>query len=198
MNRQERRRKRTRESLVEATQSLLIEEGYEALTVLMITERADVARATFYVHFNDKEEAIWAVLSRSMQSFIARTAEAAAYEDEDRMSKWVAIFEYTVEQADLYRVVLSDRGHVRLRQGVARVMYSTLLSDLETGRVPRTTDCPTEIEATFYSGGLLDLMVWWLERDPRPTPAEMAGYLGQLVWGKRGPQRSPELPAGTG
>ena len=45
--RNDRRRTRTRQQLLDSTASLLIELGYDALTVQDITDDADVARATF-------------------------------------------------------------------------------------------------------------------------------------------------------
>src|SRR5215813_6149208 len=46
--------KRTRNLLLRAFKELLAEKDFAALTVQDITERAEVNRATFYAHFEDK------------------------------------------------------------------------------------------------------------------------------------------------
>ena len=51
----DRRVRRTRRTLTEAFVALVLEQGYERLTVQDILDRADVGRSTFYAHFRDKE-----------------------------------------------------------------------------------------------------------------------------------------------
>jgi len=46
--------KRTRKLLQKAFSDLLAEKGFQSITVADITERAEVNRATFYLHFEDK------------------------------------------------------------------------------------------------------------------------------------------------
>jgi len=54
-NRRERRKLATRQTLLDATQALLAERSFDALSVDEIVERADVARGTFYNYFADKD-----------------------------------------------------------------------------------------------------------------------------------------------
>jgi len=52
----DRRVQRTRELLQNALIDLISERGYDALTIQDITDRANVGRTTFYLHFNSKED----------------------------------------------------------------------------------------------------------------------------------------------
>ncbi len=52
----DRRVRRTRELLRSALLSLILEKGYERVTVRDIIDRADVGRSTFYAHFRDKDD----------------------------------------------------------------------------------------------------------------------------------------------
>ena len=52
----DRRVQRTRESLHRALIALMIEKGYDAVTVGDIVDRANVGRSTFYAHYTDKED----------------------------------------------------------------------------------------------------------------------------------------------
>ncbi|MCJ7529956.1 MAG: TetR/AcrR family transcriptional regulator, partial [Anaerolineales bacterium] len=54
--RHERRRLQTRKLLIQTTLQLVLEKGYDAISIQDITERADLGRGTFYLHFKDKEE----------------------------------------------------------------------------------------------------------------------------------------------
>ena len=51
-----RKRERTRGEIVAAAEHLVAERGIDALSVDEITEAADVAKGTFYTHFDDKSE----------------------------------------------------------------------------------------------------------------------------------------------
>ncbi len=55
LSRRERKKMETRQALIEAAADLFHEKGYEATTVEEITERADVAKGTFFNYFPSKE-----------------------------------------------------------------------------------------------------------------------------------------------
>ena len=52
----DRRIQRTRQSLRTALLELIKEKGYDAISIEEITERANVGRATFYLHYKDRED----------------------------------------------------------------------------------------------------------------------------------------------
>jgi AcrR family transcriptional regulator len=55
LSRRERKKKETRQSLLEAALALFRDQGYEATTIEQITERADVAKGTFFNYFPSKQ-----------------------------------------------------------------------------------------------------------------------------------------------
>ncbi len=59
LGRRDRKRKATRDALVEAALDLFEQKGYAATTIDDITERADVARRTFFRHFPVKEAVLY-------------------------------------------------------------------------------------------------------------------------------------------
>lgn len=54
--RADKRSEKTRQALTSAFIQLMLEEGYEAVTVHRVAARARVGRSTFYLHFADKRE----------------------------------------------------------------------------------------------------------------------------------------------
>src|SRR5215216_6296836 len=55
-NKMDRRIQRTRKALRTALLELIKEKGYDAISIEEITDRANLGRATFYLHYKDKEE----------------------------------------------------------------------------------------------------------------------------------------------
>ena len=62
MPKPDRRTERTRAALMSAFVHLLLNEGYEAVSVERVAERANVGRSTFYMHYTGKED----ILRQSM------------------------------------------------------------------------------------------------------------------------------------
>jgi len=58
----DRRTERTRTALLRAFVDLVLEHGYDSVTVEGVAERANVGRSTFYVHYKGKED----ILRKSM------------------------------------------------------------------------------------------------------------------------------------
>ncbi|KAB2916447.1 MAG: TetR/AcrR family transcriptional regulator [Bacteroidetes bacterium] len=56
LRKDDRRIIRTKRALAQALSELIVEKGYEAITVQDITDRANVGRSTFYAHYESKDE----------------------------------------------------------------------------------------------------------------------------------------------
>ena len=52
----DRRSRRTRQALHQALIRLIVERGYDEITVADIADAADTGRSTFYAHFTDKDD----------------------------------------------------------------------------------------------------------------------------------------------
>src|SRR5574341_140916 len=52
----DRRIQRTKQALREALMQLIKEKGYDSISVEEITQKANIGRATFYLHYKDKED----------------------------------------------------------------------------------------------------------------------------------------------
>ncbi|MEV6829391.1 helix-turn-helix domain-containing protein [Amycolatopsis sp. NPDC051102] len=71
----------TRERLLDAALGLFGERGYDSVTVAEITDRAGLTKRTFFRHFTDKREVLFAgqeMLSRILADAIAAAPEAAS------------------------------------------------------------------------------------------------------------------------
>lgn len=60
----DRRTTRSRNALMGAFVELLLSEGYDAVTVERVAERADVGRSTFYMHYRGKEDILRESMTR--------------------------------------------------------------------------------------------------------------------------------------
>jgi len=77
LNRTAKRRLKTRQQLLDATQELILEKGLERISTDDITEAADLGRRTFYNHFDNKHDCVVAALKDRYRDFVLRAATAA-------------------------------------------------------------------------------------------------------------------------
>ena len=69
--RPDRRVQRTRQMLQQAFMDVIQEKGFAATSIHDITERADLNRGTFYLHFEDKYQLLDAVMREQFHKLIA-------------------------------------------------------------------------------------------------------------------------------
>ncbi|WP_224281736.1 TetR/AcrR family transcriptional regulator [Streptomyces sp. LS1784] len=176
---EDRRTRRTRRSLRDALVSLVLERGYASLTVEDITERADIARATFYSHCRDKDDLFTRVTGELLQELSDRTRPLADESDTGFTGKpLLELFAHAEQERDLYRAILRGEGDGKpLRMFTAESAHRVAAVFRERARrggvQPRIDP---ELLARAWVGEQFAVLHWWLEQDPRPMPAEEAAH----------------------
>ncbi|HEY8043796.1 MAG TPA: helix-turn-helix domain-containing protein, partial [Streptosporangiaceae bacterium] len=107
-SRGQRRVARTKAAIEDAFVQLVLEHDYERVAVEDICDRADLARATFYAHFPNKEAVLFAVFNRLIEDLIQRIAFRGGPWNEVRQDAIQAAYAHAAEMPDLYRACLSD------------------------------------------------------------------------------------------
>ena len=178
----DRRVQRTRKLLRDALMALILEKGFDAITVQDITDRANLGRATLYLHYKDKEDLLIQSLQDGMDELIAIVEEQRRNDpNSTREQAFRIAFEHAAANAELYRVLFSGQGAanilIRIREYIATVIHETIKETLAA----QAEDFPVEIASQFVSGALLMLLEWWLRNDMPYTPDQMASMVTTLV-----------------
>jgi AcrR family transcriptional regulator len=89
----ERQRQARGEAILQAAFTLIVEDGYEALTMEGLAERVGISRQTLYHHFASKEEitlrAILTLMERGLQTIEAIDPDVAPIERLRRVVRWL-------------------------------------------------------------------------------------------------------------
>ena len=178
--RPDRRVERTRALLSQALLQLIVEKGFDEIAIQDITDRANVSRATFYLHYKDKDELLFssmqAIYDELLRDFPAVTRELILREAEPADLVVATDFEHVAAHADFYRVMLSERGVsafvVKVEDYLARIFEAKLLRPLAptTGEPP----VPLGLIARYRAAGEIGLMRWWLSEGRPYSPEAMA------------------------
>ncbi|HML23118.1 MAG TPA: TetR/AcrR family transcriptional regulator [Aggregatilinea sp.] len=179
MQKQDRRVQRTDQLLRQALIDLSLERGYDSVTVQDITDRANLGRATFYLHYKDKDQLLLSTLEAIVDDLLERiTPELKNMFMYGETSPILTIFRHAQENRDLYRIILSGRAVVsverRLREFAAVNAQKILLAFLRGKRSPM----PIEIVAYHFANSLLGMIDWWLENETTYS----AEYMAQLFY----------------
>src|SRR5215831_9099556 len=176
---EDRRVRRSRRLLQEALLQLVLEKGYDKVTVQDILDRADVGRATFYAHFRDKDdllvsgsEQLREVLREQMAAFLAAGGEQPT----ERLVVTRVLFEHAARNRQLYRALIGNRGGGVILRQAQRDLTALFREHLEQAAAQQRVQpaAPVEIVVQYVVGALLALLTWWLDNDLGYSPAQMS------------------------
>ena len=178
-NRHTRRRLRTIRKLKDAVMELMLEKGYDAVSIQEITDHADLGRGTFYIYFSSKEDIVWSILEegfkqateQAVEHFDKRLPETAEYQS------YVNIFNHAHQERDLFRIMLGAQGSSMLTKRVQAYLVEDFMQDMRNYDVYRQEGLPDEVAAQIITGALFSLLVWWLEEPNEFSAEQMAGML---------------------
>jgi AcrR family transcriptional regulator len=192
-NRFERRKQRTRSQLMQAAISLILEKGYDAVTVEDITERADLGRGTFYVHFENKEQLVWKAIQQGFDALNADVLTRYAHEESPRLEYlvWIRMFEYAATERDLFQVMMGGRGSALLSERIEEYLVQIVEESVRSGRFFPHLRLDPVLIAQFWVGALIRMMKWWLAQPP-PAPytaTQMVDFVYQMIFHQEPPSR---------
>jgi AcrR family transcriptional regulator len=176
------RARRTRARLRAALLDLATHRPLDEISVGEIAGAAQVNRATFYLHYADKDALLLDALGAVMAVTAAEVASTPDDQlvDEDRPPGHTrAFFRELDERAPLYRRVLGPSGSAAVVAHLRAGLEQAITTELERRVTTRLPDGLTaELLAAFLTGAVFGSAIHWLEEEPRPGPDDIA----ETVW----------------
>lgn len=176
----DRRIQKTRKALRDALHSLVLDRGYDDLSVQDITDKANLGRATFYLHFREKDELLEDLLREFSQNFAQRHGSKISFSDRKVVQ---SMFEYAEDYYDFYRIMTIGKGGVigmRKMQTIIRETCAQYLDTLEAASCGTFT-VPRAFLDNFMASSLMSTIFLWLEQDMPYSPSEMAEMFLKLA-----------------
>jgi len=161
--------KRTRNLILTAFDELLPEKGFRSLTVQDITDKAEINRATFYAHFNDKYDLLDQSIRQTFrQELEDRTLNACHYTDENLRMLIVSVCEFVFHA---YRHCTNSQPQFEaLVETQIKIQVQELL---QMWLEKEETEVDTNTAATAASWAIYGLVLQWVhEKDTERIPAE--------------------------
>ncbi len=171
----DRRAVRSKRLILGALRELLLEKGYKKITVTDIVERADIGRATFYAHFEDKEdlgrylfEQLMLQIEQEIQDILDDGDTKACVSQTLLPSR--ALFRIA-EEKHLWFKMNADHPEIGLGMLVKPLVRRLRNQVLEMGVSLSSDKIPLQIAATYLVSALVSLLTDWV-MDDMPSPPE--------------------------
>jgi AcrR family transcriptional regulator len=171
--------KRTRTAIQEAFEALMRERGYAAVTVHDITSRAEINRATFYAHYQDKSELFQHVVELHFTAMLeVHAAHHGQFRTHDLQAllRAVCIFMSQVypddrEQSCEMELHVEQQVHQHLKRWFVQAFA-------EMTPCPNSRIVSRAIAATLVASGVYETAIQWA-RMPSPPPLDT--YISEVM-----------------
>ena len=174
----DRRAARTRRLLLEAMPGLLAERGFERLTIQNIIDRAGVGRATFYAHFESKEELLAASVGGLRQWLEAMRQQAPS----QPFAFMPPFFDHLASHRAVYRTTFERESEVTVERLIRAMMRDLVRAELVAQRTTRQDDAAIELATQFVVSTFWSVTVWWMSgAGGQRTPAQVNAIFLRLA-----------------
>jgi AcrR family transcriptional regulator len=174
---------RTRQMLREALVASILQKGYDATNIQDITDRAGLRRATFYLHYRDKDDLLLNMMHETLDALMQdmESRSAKSFSAETQPLEDLMTFQHVQEQADLYRAVLSGQGAAGITRGVRDFLAQRIRVTCHRKHPDLDMSMPIDVLANYLAAVKLNMVIWWLDSGMPYTPEQMAEMCSRLT-----------------
>ncbi|RRG03703.1 MAG: TetR/AcrR family transcriptional regulator [Lactobacillus sp.] len=177
---------RTKKMIFAAFMQLVEEEGFDAVTIQEIADKAMINRTTFYAHFKDKQDLYDQIFTTSMVPFLK------ILDGETISGNQIKLKTVTSLLTRLFTEIKANRQFYMLALDGANAMrLSELLHDLLAQHYAEIFDhllithnqkkIPTDFIISYMTSIFIGTVNWWVRADSDFSPEHMAKLVIQLV-----------------
>ncbi|MGG0451833.1 TetR/AcrR family transcriptional regulator [Priestia megaterium] len=178
---------RTRKMIKESFIDLIQEKGYESITIRDIADNALINRATFYLHYVDKQDLVDKLIDEVFEE-LTDIINPCIYIQKKRVnisqfqSMIEAIFTNIFHRAAFYQIMLSEKGVHGFNRKMQEVIQEKFRKEFATINLQEQKfSTPPELLIHFISSALIGTVEWWVNNDLVYSPKHMAVQLVHLV-----------------
>ncbi|HDC8552215.1 TPA: TetR/AcrR family transcriptional regulator [Staphylococcus aureus] len=182
--------KRTNQYLINAIVKLLNDKDINKISIQNITDSADLTRATFYLHYRDKQDFFNRNVTNVIDDLIDYVKDghliaSGLNNESDIKNAFTRLFEYIYMNYEFFSVMLSDRGlsqfRPKLESVVQKEIYIPLFHALVKIDGEKTSKFPQHYFLNYITSAHIGVICTWLNDDMNYSPKYMAELLYKLT-----------------
>ena len=180
MNKRQEAAEKTKKKLIDSGKKLILEKGFDNVSVDEITKECGLAKGTFYTYFNSKEDLVQLI---NNNPFIKLEKEIAEMTDKtimEQLNYYVVNFMEYIEKSGIqmarqWTKNVIDPNAKNINNSFSKLEYDTdclkeiLIRAVDRGQL--TDDAPLDILTNFIINTLYGMMVCWCMSDGKFIPS---------------------------
>jgi AcrR family transcriptional regulator len=181
---------RTKKLLRDALTSLMEEKEFERISVSDLTDRADINRGTFYIHYRDKYD----LLKQSEDEMIAEIETILKEKEQINFKSAMEYIERNEPLPHIFTLVNSLLGNKEFVKAILRPSSGSTFREKLRGVIKRhilenvgkrvkTEEMivPIDYLIAYVSSANLGVIIHWLENDEDKSPHDLAVILSKVT-----------------
>lgn len=183
----DRRTIRTKKMIRSALAELIDEKGFNNISVTDLTQRADINRGTFYLHYVDKYDLLEKIENEIIQEIEEETKHLDSVNmmnidaSNEPLPFMVKLFEYFRKNSVIIKSILGPKGDPTFERKIKRFIEINLFEKQKSRNF--NIDEAVISEEYFIQYILsadLGVIQYWLEKNMKESPDEMALILARM------------------
>lgn len=171
---EDRRVRRTQKLLKESLMELMSEKAFKDITIKDITERADLNRGTFYLHYADTYELLVATENGVLDDFQDMiTGSSEVRPGKNLMPILLPIVHYIVENKEICQKLFENNASSQFL-GKFKTLVRKNGADLIERLFPACRSSDSDYFYEFVTYGLIGILKKWLDNDTPESEEEIA------------------------
>ncbi|MFC6176703.1 TetR/AcrR family transcriptional regulator [Companilactobacillus huachuanensis] len=170
---------KTRAKIFTALTIILKNKPFDTVTISDICHEAHISRATFYHHYQTKED----IVNAYQQTTMKQIYQLLEHSDLNMLTYFERLTIYLDKNAALLGELLSERGtlsiQIQIRKQMANFFQKKMLNHLQISK--DADDITKEYTVQFYSNAIFGVLQHWLTNNPRQSPEKMTKILSTIL-----------------
>ncbi len=177
----DRRQKKTREAIFEAFGELLSKKDFNKITVAEIIERADVGRATFYAHFETKDDLLSELCEELFchifdSIYKKREHHSHIFECDAPNSVFLHLIEHLQRNDNNILFLLVSQNNELFLRCFKKHLRTLIEDQFYLFESDKAKDLPKEFFINHISSSFVETIRWWLENGMKESPQILTEY----------------------
>ncbi|WP_145018260.1 TetR/AcrR family transcriptional regulator [Paenibacillus sp. Y412MC10] len=173
----DRRVVRTQEAIKKAFLELMAEKNFDNITIQDISDRANINRATVYLHYMDKFD----LLDKIMEEHISNMSDFCESEaDMEWIEATAHCMEYLEQNYLFFSTMLASEGARFFRTRFVQHNIEEFRKEVDVTQ-GKNLGQNEEVVAEFAANAYVGIVEWWLKNKMPYSPKEMAEKVGDLL-----------------
>ncbi|MFD1851534.1 TetR/AcrR family transcriptional regulator [Oceanobacillus bengalensis] len=180
----DKRIQRSKSALKKSFLSILAQKNFDKITISEIASKANYNRGTFYANFDSKEKLLDEIIRDVLDEMVDQIRNPYKSIERVNMKEMriedIMLFTYFKENAELYKLLLSDHIRVDFRYQIAKAIEALFLMEYEYELEEGTILNPKWLYV-YRAHGIAGVIIRWMEEDFQADPAYMSEQIVELM-----------------